>query len=179
MVCDDNINIIQACKNIYPSAIVQICHNHYKENIRKVLQVRTDEQYRPFMQAVASILGKKRSLDDLQKRASGILKKYQQDQRCVSVMIDIQRRHEHLFAYQNLKGLPITNNLIECYNSHLQGRLKTIKGFQSFTHAKSWLNGYFIQRRMKKFTDCSGKFKNLNGKSSLQLTQIKNPKIFT
>jgi len=178
MVCDDNINIIQACKQVYPQAVVQICHNHYKENIRRTLQVRTDETYRSFMRSIESILGVKRSILDIHKRARGIFKAYQNDQLCSSVLIDIQRRQEHLFGYQSLKGLPITTNLIECYNSHLQGRLKTIKGFESFTHAKNWLNGYFIQRRTKKLTDCSGKFRNLNGKTSLELTQTKNPKIF-
>lgn len=178
MVCDDNINIIQACKYVYPQAVIQICHNHYKENIRRTLQTRTDETYRPFMHSIETVLGVKRSILDIHRRARGILKTYQRDQICSSVLIDIQRRQENLFAYHKLKGLPITNNLIECYNSHLQGRLKTIKGFESFCHAKSWLNGYFIQRRTKKFTDCAGKFKKLNGKCSLQLTQKKNPKLF-
>ncbi|MBD3279439.1 MAG: hypothetical protein GF390_01875 [Candidatus Pacebacteria bacterium] len=63
--------------------------------------------------------------------------------------------------------MPTTTNLIECFNSHLQGRLKTIKGFESFKHADLWLNAYFLRRRTKKFTDCRGKFRNLNGKTSL------------
>ena len=59
--------------------------------------------------------------------------------------------------------------MIECYNSHLNRRLKTIKGFKSFKHAKLWLNGYFIRRRLKKLTDCGGRFKKLNGRCSLQI----------
>ena len=171
MVCDDNINIIQACRYIYPHSVIQICHNHYKENIRKNLQVRTDATYKSFMQSIETILGKKRSSLDLNHRARGIFNSYQFDPRCSSILVDIQRREEVLFAYRNLKGLPVTTNLIECYNSHLQGRLKTIKGFESFKHANYWINAYFLRRRTKKMTDCSGKFKRLNGKTSLSKTQ--------
>lgn len=66
--------------------------------------------------------------------------------------------------------VPRTNNLIESYNSHLESRLKTLKGFKSFIHADNWLNAYFIHRRSKTFTDCEGKFKRLNGFCSLQKT---------
>jgi len=80
-----------------------------------------------------------------------------------------------LLAYLRQRNTPQTSNLIESFNSHLQGRLKTIKGFESFTHAKLWLNGYFLRRRTKKFTDCRGKFRKLNGKTSLQI--VKKPGI--
>jgi hypothetical protein len=53
----------------------------------------------------------------------------------------------------------------------LQGRLKTIKGFESFSQANNWLNGYFLRRRVKKFSGCQGKFKGLNGYNSLQKTK--------
>ena len=76
-------------------------------------------------------------------------------------------------AHLWVKHTPRTNNLIESFNSHLQGRLKTIKGFESFNHAELWLNAYFLRRRTKKFTDCEGKFKSLNGKSSIEITSGK------
>ncbi len=64
--------------------------------------------------------------------------------------------------------MPQTTNLIESFNSHIQGRLETIKGFESFEHANAWLNGYFLKRRSTPFTDCTGKFKHLNEKTSIQ-----------
>lgn len=67
------------------------------------------------------------------------------------------------------KRIPRTTNLIECFNSHLEGRLKSIKGFESITHARSWFNAYFIRRRLKPFTDCQGQFRFLNGKCSLEV----------
>ncbi len=73
------------------------------------------------------------------------------------------------------RHIPQTTNLIESYNSHLEGRLKTIKGFESFTHADNWLNAYFLRRRLKPFTDCSGKFATLNGTCSMEQT-MKFPK---
>ena len=68
------------------------------------------------------------------------------------------------------KHIPRTTNLIESYNSHLEGRLKTIKGFESFTHADTWLNAYFLKRRLQPFTDCTKQFKALNGTCSLEHT---------
>jgi len=65
--------------------------------------------------------------------------------------------------------------LIESFNSHLEGRLSTLKGFESFHHADLWLNGHFLRRRMKPFTDCQSKFRRLNGKTSL--SQTKKPGI--
>lgn len=168
LVCDDNRNIIETCKYVYPRAIVQVCTNHYKENIRRTLQVRTDPTYQPFMKSVEMLFKKKRSKEDIQKRAGKILNQYGDDIVCQQVLADIYKRRKELFAYLSLQGLPTTTNLIECFNSHLQGRLKTIKGFQSFKHADLWLNAYFLRRRTKIFTDCTKKFKGLNGKMSLE-----------
>lgn len=89
----------------------------------------------------------------------------------MSVLIDIQKRLSFLTGYMKQKRIPRTTDLIESYNSHLQGRLKTIKGFESFHHADLWLNGYFLRRRTKVFTDCEGRFKKLNGTTSLSQAQ--------
>jgi transposase-like protein len=182
LVCDDNRNIYEACKFVYPKAVVQLCHNHYKENIRRTLQTRTNPMYQPFMREVMAVLGVKRAPLDRQKRLVAMVQTYRQDERCLSVLTDIYKRRDVLFGHEQVKGVPLTTNLIESYNSHLQGRLKTIKGFESFAHAKVWLNGYFIKRRIQKFTDCRGKFKDLNGKTSLEKTKKSDmdaPSFFT
>lgn len=177
IVSDDNINIYQAAVAIYPKAITQLCQNHYKQSLRLNLRVGVDPTYRPFMKEVEFLFQKKRSLPEFTHLAGRIYFKYSHDQICAGVMAEIQRRLPQLLAYTKLPGLPATNNLIESYNSHLEGRLKTIKGFESFEHADSWLNAYFIRRRLKKFTDCGGKFYFLNGKRSLELTLKTNQKI--
>ena len=175
LICDDNINIYQTFQRYYPMATVQLCLNHYKESLRKRLSVRTDPTYIKFMREIELLLSQKRSLEDFNQRARVIVLKHQGNQTCVNIMLDIERRKPLLLGYLNQKRTPLTTNLIECFNSHLQGRLKTIKGFESFKHAKLWLNGYFLRRRTKKFTDCSGKFRRLNGKTSL--SQAKKPGI--
>lgn len=177
LVCDDNINIYQACQKIYPQAVIQLCHNHYKESLRQSFQVRIDPTYRPFVYEVCELFSKKFSQQDLMQRAHRITSYYGNDPRCVSVMIDLQKRYELLFGYQRLQHVPRTTNLIESYNSHLQGRLKSVKGFQSKRSADRWLNAYFIYRRVRPFTDCEGKFKRLNGYSSLEKTMDNPEKI--
>ena len=181
LVCDDNQNIYTACRYVYPKAVVQLCHNHYKESLRAHLAVRTDPSYQSFMRSLESLFGKKLSTIDLQKRAFRITKTFGNDPRCLGIMTEIFKRREVLFGYSHLRGVPTTTNLIESFNSHLQGRLTTIKGFESFKHADLWLNGYFIKRRTRIFTDCTKRFKYLNGKTSLEKSlnpSIELPSLF-
>ena|GEM_PF-4807773 len=96
----------------------------------------------------------------------------------ISKLTDIAKKKELLFGYIEvlnktdfkLEDIPRTTNLIELYNSHIQSRLKSIKGFKSFKTANIWLNGYFLRRRTKHYTDCSHKFKHINNKCSTQLS---------
>lgn len=174
VVCDDNVNIYEACWYIYPKAVVQLCQNHYKQNIRLQLAVSTDPAHRAFMQEIEHLFERKRSKEEFRILASRIYQKNLHDPARVYVMADIQRRISFLTAYTGNPLIPRTNNLIESYNSHFERRLKTIKGFKSFAHANLWLNAYFLYRRMKPFTDCEGKFRRLNGYCSLEKT-MKDP----
>lgn len=173
VVADDNVNIFQAALNVYPDTVIQLCHNHYKENIRAELGVRTDETYVSFMREIEELFAQRYSKEQFDLMASKIFRKYP-DPRCQAVMLNIEKRKRELCGYMAAKHIPRTTNLIESFNSHIQGRLKTIKGFEYFTHADTWLNAYFLKRRLTKFTDCTKKFKALNGKRSLELT-MKDP----
>jgi len=177
VVSDDNVNIYQACTSIYPQAVTQICQNHYKEGIRKILGVRTDQTHQPFMGEIEDLFKERRDEYTFNHYAQKIYFKHQTNEIYKDILLDIQKRLPMLLAYNNLPNIPRTTNLIESFNSHLEGRLKTIKGFESFTNADAWLNGYFVRRRVKKFTDCTRKFKKLNGKCSLELTLKENYKI--
>jgi hypothetical protein len=82
------------------------------------------------MYDLETLFKQKRSLDDFNRVAHNIVNKYMHDKTCIAVLADIKRRQPNLMAYLSYKGTPRTNNLIECFNSHLNGRLKTIKGFE-------------------------------------------------
>jgi len=171
IVSDDNRNIPEACLKVYPTAIWQLCQNHFKHNLRITLNLANDPTYKPFMKELETLFSGKISIEDFKSRALKIYNKYgETDDLCKKVMLDIARRSPDLLGYLKLKNTPRTTNLIESFNSHLQGRLKTIKGFQNFKNAKNWLNIYFIRRRLKKFTDCEKQFKKLNGTASLEHT---------
>lgn len=174
VVCDDNVNIYQAATKVYPDCVIQLCHNHYKENIRRALQVRTDATYVPFMQEIEVLFSKRRSKEEFNLLAGKLVLRFGADLRCASILADIQKRLPLLTGYMAAKRIPRTTNLIECFNSHLEGRLKTIKGFESFQTADNWLNAYFLKRRLTKFTDCAKQFKFLNGHCALEKT-LKDP----
>ena len=169
VVSDDNKNIYESCLSVYPKAITQLCQNHYKQSLRLGLNVGQETTYQPFMKEIEFLFAKRRSKEEFTHLAAKVYLKHKHDPICASVMVEMQKRLPQLLAYTQVPQTPTTNNLIESFNSHLEGRLKTIKGFESFKHADTWLNAYFVKRRIKPFTDCEGKFKNLNGKCSLEL----------
>jgi len=168
VICDENSNIWEACRYVYPQAAVQLCQNHYKENIRRLLDLSHNPQHLGFMKQVEELFAFKRAPGDFVNKGKQILNRYQENEVYLTVMAAIHRNQHLLLGWQNGHHIPTTTNLIECFNSHLQGRLKTIKGFETFKHANLWLNGYFLRRRQKKFTSCQGKFRKLNGFTSLQ-----------
>lgn len=183
VVSDDREAIAQGLARVYPRGRLQLCQNHYLENIRQQLRVRTDQTHALFFYALKMLVFTPRHDAEsvrpvlhqlfVQYAASDVVRQ--------SILQDIEMRRAELFAYACVEQCPKNSNLIELYNSHLNGRLKTIKGFKSFAAAARWLNAHTIRRRTKTLTDCRGKFKKLNGSCSLALTikkQAKWPDIF-
>lgn len=174
VVADDRPGLKQALLKVFPYAKLQLCHNHYLENIRKLLNLRSDKtkRYEHFFNSLrlhVFIEGtSEEKIDEglehvLKNRCEG--KKFLED-----IVWEIKRRRTDLFNYLKVPGCPSTTNIIESYNSHTQGRLETIKGFQHFDSAQRWANAFIIRRRTKKLTDCKKKFKHLNGHATLELT---------
>lgn len=177
VVCDDSSALKLALKRVYPKAKAQLCHTHYFENLRQYLSIRTSDIYQPFFNELHAAFRTKHHPEKRLALLARINYKYaRNDETILGIMADIEKRKDELFAYKSVKNCPATNNIIESYNSHLQGRLKTIKGFQSFCSAERWLNAWLIRRRVKNFTDCDAPFKHLNGKCSLSQTLKKDQK---
>lgn len=171
-VTDDRSSLVPALNYIFPKAKHQLCHNHFVENIRTQLTVRTQPVHRLFFGALLSrIFIPRMSPHILNLRLREVMMKYaQRDVVRQYILLDIFKRKTQLFNYTDIPNCPKDTNLIELFNSHLEARLKSVKGFQSFESAARWLNAYVLRRRTKSFTDCSQKFKHLNGKCSLEMT---------
>ena len=99
----------------------------------------------------------------------------QTDPTVQNIILEIHSRQDDFFNCHKVPNCPNNTNLIELFNSHLNGRLKTIKGFTSFQSAAVWLNAWVLRRRTLKFTDCDEKFRHLNGKCPLEMTIKKQP----
>lgn len=181
LVCDDNVNIKMAARSSFPSVKIQTCHNHFKENIRRELKVRSDDTYQPFMKRIEDVLGHKLNEESINKKLFALFRDYQHDPVCVSILLNIEKYRAELLAFRGIPHAPLTTNLIECFNSHLQARLASLKGFESFTHARLWLNGFILKRRYSIFTDCTGIFRDLNGKRGVDVTKkldVDLPRLF-
>lgn len=180
VICDDNESIRMAARTIYPGVVVQLCHVHFLENIRKTLKVRSDETYRAFLDDLETKIFDLPYLGqaNLERHIRWRAPRHYDDPLKIATL-------QHIFNYSDLltgyvkaeklfhNGCPKTTNLIESYNKQIAGRLKTIQGFQSFQSAQRWLSAWILQRRLTPFTDCRKKFRHLNGTCSLEKTRMK------
>lgn len=171
VVGDDRVSLSRAMFYHYPKAIAQMCQNHYVENIRRALAIRTDEKYHHFFNSLYKHIFSYYHRDKFLSTAFFHLlhNRSNNDPILHTILMDIYQKRYQLFAYPKVKHCPKDTNLIELYNSHLQARLKSIKGFKSFQHAELWMNAYLLRRRTKPLTDCDTRFKRLNGKCSLEI----------
>ncbi len=183
VVVDDRDGIKQALRKVFPYARIQLCHNHYLDNIRRLLKVRTETIYQHFFNSLKSHVFEAKSDNEVTEGLKHVRDNHAgKNMMLWDILDDIERRRNDLFAYFHFQDCPNNTNLIELYNSHLNGRLKTIKGFQSLASAKRWLNAWTIRRRTKTLTDCDTKFKHLNKHCSLEFTikkQAQWPDILT
>lgn len=171
VVCDDNTNCKMAARRHFPAVHIQTCFNHFKETIRRELRVRSETTYTSFMYRIEEALTGKLNDLDLNKRLGDLYDEWQQDPVAVSVLANIERYRRELTGYRGFPGAPVTTNIMEGMNAHLEARLQAIRSFQSVSYAKLWMNGYVLKRRYTRYTDCRGKFRALNGKSGVQLTK--------
>jgi transposase-like protein len=171
LVCDDNTNIKLSAYRCFPSVTIQTYTNHFKENIRRQLKVRSNDTYKPFVKRIEAVIGYKLSDADMDTKLFTLYRDYRHDPVAVSILTNIQHYWKDLTGYRGIKNSPLTTNMIEGLNAHLEARLLSLRSFQSHSYAKLWLNAYVLKRRLTKWTDCRGKFKSLNGKTGVQLTK--------
>ena len=172
VVADDRPGLKPALNKVFPYARLQLCHNHYLENIRGLLRVRTEERYRHFFNSLRlHVFLEGTDEEKIDAGLEHVLKNHAaHSPKLQDIIWEIKRRREDLFNYLKVPGCPNNTNLIELFNSHVNARLESIKGFQSFESARQWLNAYLVRRRTKQLTDCEGKFKHLNKHCSLEFT---------
>lgn len=172
VVCDDRSSLATALMQVFPYAKIQLCHNHYLENIRQLLHVRTDDTHLHFFSSLKlHVFTEPKTKADVYMALKQVQDKHAQtDDLRKAILLDIHHRINELFTYLEIPNCPNNTNLIELYNSHLNARIKSIKGFNSPQSAGAWLNAYTIRRRTKELTDCEERFKYLNKHASIELT---------
>lgn len=114
--------------------------------------------------------------DELNVTAS-YFEKYPCFQKIKDCYLDYYKKRDLIIAFIKYPDLniPRTTNLIEGFNSTtLEIRLNSIRGFEKVKYAENYINALILKRRFQKFTDCKKKFKHLNSKSPLQISQPKN-----
>jgi transposase-like protein len=177
VVSDDRAGLKTACLRYYPGVLFQTCVGHFMESLRQLLSTRTNDKYQHFLNSLKlHVFTEPKNLSEAIQGLMYIRDNYgQNDPTVQNIILEIYTRQDEFFSYHKVYNCPNNTNLIELFNSHLNGRLKTIKGFSSFKSATVWLNAWTLRRRTLKFTDCDKKFTYLNGKCSLKMTIKKQP----
>lgn len=173
LVCDDHTGLKMAARNCFPAVRIQTCYNHFKENIRRDLGVRSDKFYRPFMKRIESVLDSSQKLSDetFNHWLFCLYRDFKDDSLALNILISIEKYKRELLAYRGIPHAPLTNNLIEGLNGHLEARLQKLRSFQTVGYARLWFNGYILKRRYTKYTDCRFRFRYLNGKTGVAMTK--------
>jgi len=109
------------------------------------------------------------------------LKRYPYEKRIKDRYLDYYEKREQIVTsimHPELK-IPRTTNLIEGYHSTtLEIRFTSIRGFKTQQNARNYINALILKYRFHKFTDCKTQFKNLNGRSPLEIAEPKNHQNF-
>jgi len=167
LTCDEHQAILGTVNLVFPKASVQICIVHYLRNVRYKLNLKEDEDIF-FLKDLKRLLLAE-SMKEFSIRGRKMMERYRGNHQ-VEILADVVRKESYLTTHIREGKVPATSNLIECYNKHLNARLKKIDGFKSYRNAGLWLNGYVWLKRTSKLQCCKEKFKRLNGYLPLGLT---------
>lgn len=168
LICDEHTSILSTVNKVFPNSPVQICLTHYKRNIRYKLNFKQDCDLH-FWQDLKLLLSSN-SIKQFSYRGRNMLQSYMKFPHLLAILADIQAKEPYLTTNIRFKKCPDTTNLIECYNKHLNVRLKKLDGFKSYDNAQLWLNAYIWLKRTSKLKCCKGKFRKLNGHMPLAFT---------
>ena len=69
-----------AARKHFPRVKIQTCFNHFKENIRRALKVRSEETYKDFMKRVEAVLNDKLSDEAMDKMLFALYRDYREGQ---------------------------------------------------------------------------------------------------
>jgi len=118
VVADDRSSLALALREVFPYTPLQLCLNHYLENIRQRLHVRTDQTQKKFFTFLKKeIFGHyqdEAQLDVLLQRIW--VEQCQNDFIRQEIIRGIKERSQELFAYQQTPNCPNNTNLIELFN---------------------------------------------------------------
>lgn len=106
------------------------------------------------------------TLKNYQKRIMKVYYRFLEDEKYLFTSLE----HPEL-------DIPRTTNINEGYNNQIENRIFSIRGFETIKTCKDYGNALILKRRFRKFTDCKGKFKHLNGKSPLEIAGADTGKI--
>jgi len=56
LVCDDNQNIYNAAKYVFPNVVIQLCHVHFLRNAKAVLDLKENPVHQLFFQVLKKVL---------------------------------------------------------------------------------------------------------------------------
>ena len=99
-----------AARKHFPAVKIQTCYNHFKENIRRELNVRSDPTYRYISVAIDNILSHRQPMWMFNERFQRLYDKYSSNPVAQQVLTNVQKNKTELLAYKWIRKSPYTNN---------------------------------------------------------------------
>jgi len=95
VTCDESDAIRMAAEYVFPGCIVQLCHVHFLENIRRTLKTRSEETYKGFLADIEQHIFKVENLgkDRLEARIRWRSPRHQDDAVKIAAMNHISVRN--------------------------------------------------------------------------------------
>ena len=93
VICDDVSAVKSGLFRYYPKARIQLCHNHFFENLRNYLGIRTDETYRSFFYDLQSAFSTKLKPHERKARLAHITYNSRKSDVLLAIMSNIEKRY--------------------------------------------------------------------------------------
>ncbi len=115
VICNDIDALRPGLKDFYPTVKLQLCHTHYLENIRTLLNIRKDDRYRKFFNHLQPIFKQDLHPAQRQRMLQNLFRWWgHHDLRLQQILVDIMHRQHELFAFNyRMNKCPNTNTSLK------------------------------------------------------------------
>lgn len=176
---DGELGLMKLLKNGYSQVPLQLCAFHRYSRIGQIISFKRAKGIHKIIKTkVEKVIFAKSKYEAIQALAE--LKRYaqvhQKNKKLREAIGVLKRNFDLLLTHFDNPQMSAYNNALEGFNHIVKRKLRLMKGFKSELNTHRWLKLILLDYRFHKIK--TSKFPYRNGKSPLQLADVKLPKYF-